>query len=219
MPRVKECVIVIRIDPHPLLEIAAFTTTFPRALGELSSPAWLIELFRPGSAVPLARSEELRGAIRDLLRQGGYKPTGRGKPASEYLVRAAEENMLRSINPAADVGNLASLHSGIPISVVDLDQAAEPFHIATGAAGAQYVFNSAGQEIDVSSLLCLHDAQGPCANAVKDSQRTKTGEQTIRTLTIVWGTRAFPGAAAGTAAYARELLEKMNAATGDIEFR
>ncbi len=29
--------------------------------------------------------------MRKLLRHGGYKPTGRGKPASEYLVRAAGE--------------------------------------------------------------------------------------------------------------------------------
>src|SRR6185436_10395363 len=28
-------------------------------------------------------------AVSDLLRRGGYKPTGRGKPASEYLAQAA----------------------------------------------------------------------------------------------------------------------------------
>ena len=32
-----------------------------------------------------------RVANRDLLRFGAYKPTGRGKPASEYLVNAAAE--------------------------------------------------------------------------------------------------------------------------------
>jgi len=39
---------------------------------------------------PLREAEEaVRTAVRDLLRNGSYKPTGRGKPASEYLVRDA----------------------------------------------------------------------------------------------------------------------------------
>jgi hypothetical protein len=35
-----------------------------------------------------------------------------------------------------------------------------------------YVFNQSGQTIDVAGLLCLFDSDGPCGNAVKDSQRT-----------------------------------------------
>src|SRR6185503_2038767 len=150
---------------------------------------------------PYVRSEELRAAIRDLLRHSGYKPTGRGKPASEYLVRAAEESALRSINAAVDVCNVTSLHSGIPISVIDLDLAKEPLRIAPAAAGERYVFNPAAQEIDVEGLLCLHDVSGPCANAVKDAQRTKTTETTTRTLSVYWGARAFPGTAARAAAW------------------
>src|SRR4051812_13679393 len=104
---------------HPLAHLAAFTTTFPRPLGELPSPTWLTDLLRPGAAAPVSSSDELRGHVRDLLRHGGYKPTGRGKPASEYLLKAAAEGMT-SINAAVDACNVASLHSGIPISVVDL---------------------------------------------------------------------------------------------------
>lgn len=215
----KDCVIVIRVEPHPLLEVAAFTTTFSRALGELVSPPWLQELLAANAPSPFVRSEELRAAIRDLLRHSGYKPTGRGKPASEYLVRAAEESALRSINSAVDVCNVTSLHSGIPISVIDLDSAKEPLRIAPAKAGERYVFNSAGQEIDVEGLLCLHDAEGPCANAVKDAQRTKTAATTTRTLSIYWGTRAFPGVAARAAEWSRELLGKMEAATADVELR
>ena len=33
--------------------------------------------------------------------------------------------------------------------------------------------HASGQAIDVSGLLCLFDAEGPCANGVKDSQRFK----------------------------------------------
>jgi DNA/RNA-binding domain of Phe-tRNA-synthetase-like protein len=213
----QDCVIVIRVDPHPLLEVAAFTTTFPRALCEMSSPPWLSELLSPAATSPLTKSEELRGAIRDVLRHAGYKPTGRGKPASEYLVRAAEENALRSINAAVDVCNLTSLHSGIPISVIDLDLGMEPFRIGPGEASSRYVFNASGQEIDVEGLLCLHDASGPCANAVKDAQRTKTSGATTRTLSIYWGARAFPGAAARAAAWSRELLGKLGATTAEVK--
>lgn len=185
--RILYVIMIIESEPHPLLRARAFTTTFPAPLGSLASPAWLTDMLRPDATAPVSRSEEIRQAVRDLLRHGGYKPTGRGKPASEYLVRAAGDGGLGSINAAVDACNVTSLHSGLPISLVDLDRASEPLHIAIAPAGASYVFNSSGQEIDLGGLLCLFDAAGPCANGVKDSQRTKTGAGTIRTLSIIWG--------------------------------
>ncbi len=205
--------ITLVLDPHPLLDLAAFTTTFPEPLGALTSPPWLRDLFAPDAAAPLARDEAVRAAVRDLLRHGGYKPTGRGKPASEYLVRAAEEGLLGSINPAVDACNAVSLHSGLPISVVDLDRAAPPFRVGPGAVEAAYVFNAGGQTIRVAGLLCLHDADGPCANAVKDAQRTKTHDGTRTTLSLVWGTRTLEGRTQRTAAWYRDLLERMGART------
>ena len=112
-----------------------------------------------------------------------------------------------------DACNAVSLHSGLPISVVDLERAREPFRIGVAPAGARYVFNAAGQEIDVGGLVCLFDADGPCANAVKDSQRTKTHPGTTRTLSIVWGTRALEGRTARAVAWYRALLEAIGAAT------
>ena len=100
-----------------------------------------------------------------MLRVGGYKPTGRGKPASEYLVRAATEGVLGSINIAVDICNGVSLHSGFPISIVDLGRAREPFRIEIASEGAKFVFNASGQEIDLGGLVCLFDAEGPCAVA------------------------------------------------------
>jgi DNA/RNA-binding domain of Phe-tRNA-synthetase-like protein len=160
--------------------------------------------------------DSVREAVRDLLRQGGFKPTGRSKPASEYLLRAVGENKLGSINAAVDVCNIVSLHSGMPISVVDLDRATGPFRVGIAAAGATYVFNASGQSIDLGGLLCLFDAEGPCANAVKDAQRTKTNESTRRTLSLVWGTTALPGRAEQTAKWYRELLESVGANTEGV---
>ena len=206
----------IDIDEHPLLRVAAFVTRFPRPLGELATPEGIPELLGDRGDAPVARDEEVRGAVRDLLRWGGYKPTGRGKPASEYLVRAVGEGALGSINPAVDACNAVSLHSGLPISVVDLALAAPPFRIGVAPPGSSYVFNATGQEIDVGGLLCLFDASGPCANAVRDSQRTKTRPDTLSTLSVVWGMAGHEERLARATAWYRELLQGAGAETEEV---
>jgi DNA/RNA-binding domain of Phe-tRNA-synthetase-like protein len=205
---------LIKVDPHPLLRVAAFTTSFPVPLGDLATPPALTDALRLEAPVPLQRDEAVRGAVRDLLRHGGYKPTGRGKPASEYLVRAATEGTLGSINAAVDACNVVSLHSGLPVSVVDLDRATAPFRIGIATEGTSYVFNASGQEIDVAGLLCLFDAEGACANAVRDSQRTKTHAETRSTLSVVWGCAGFEERLAIAERWYRELLGTLGATTG-----
>jgi DNA/RNA-binding domain of Phe-tRNA-synthetase-like protein len=204
---------MLTVDPHSLLDLGAFVTIFPRPLGEITSPPELLALLTADAVAPLKSDDGVREAVRQLLRQGGFKPTGRSKPASEYLVKAVGEGRLTSINLAVDACNVASLHSGLPISVVDLDRARPPFRVGVAPAGARYVFNASGQEIDLGGLLCLFDADGPCGNAVKDAQRTKTGPQTTRTLSVVWGTTALPGRAARAVAWYRSLLEQHGAKT------
>lgn len=199
----------VAVAPHPLLRTSAFAADYGRPLGQIASPPWLVDLLRIDAATPLQRSDELRAAVRDMLRYGGYKPTGRGKPASEYLVRTAEEGGIRAINVAVDVCNVVSLHSGLPISVVDHDLAQPPLHIAIAPGGSSYVFNPGGQEIDVSGLVCLFDAAGPCANAVKDSQRTKTNDGTMRTVTVIWGVAGFEAQLAAATGWYQELLQKL----------
>ena len=205
------------VDDHPLLRVAAFTTTFPAALGELATPSAVLDALRLDAPAPLGRDEAVRAAVRDLLRHGGYKPTGRGKPASEYLVRAASEGALGSINAAVDACNAASLHSGLPISVVDLDRARGPFRIGIAPAGASYVFNASGQEIDLEGLLCLWDADGPCANAVRDAQRTKTRAETRATVSVIWGCAGFEERLRQTERWYRAMLEQAGAATAAVD--
>jgi DNA/RNA-binding domain of Phe-tRNA-synthetase-like protein len=200
-------------DPHPLLDLRAFVSDFPRPLGELPSPPDLVARLKADAPAPLASDDSVREAVRALLRHGGFKPTGRSKPASEYLLKAAREGTLASINLAVDACNAASLHGGLPISVVDLDRVRPPLRVAIAPAGASYVFNSAGQSIDLGGLLCLADADGPCANAVKDAQRTKTGPDTRRTLSLVWGTVALPGRAERVESWYRALLGQCGATT------
>lgn len=198
---------MLTIEDHPLLSHRSFVTEFSTSLGELSSPQELLELMKLDAAAPLQSSDEIRLTVRDLLRHGGFKPTGRSKPASEYLIKAATQGVLSTINVAVDACNVVSLHSGIPISVVDLDLVSQPLRVAIAEKGDSYVFNQSGQEIDIGGLLCLFDAEGPCANAVKDSQRTKTSEKTCRTLTLIWGPNNLVERVDQAEKWYRELLE------------
>ena len=207
----------LRIDAHPCLRAAAFASAFPAPLGELATPPEVLAMLAADADAPLRRDEAVRAAVRDMLRHGGYKPTGRGKPASEYLVRAASEGALGAINLAVDACNAVSLHSGFPISVVDLDRAAAPFRIGVAPEGATYVFNASGQEIDLAGLLCLFDADGPCANAVRDAQRTKTRAETRRTLSVIWGCAGFEERVGAAERWYRGLLEQAGAATEGVD--
>jgi DNA/RNA-binding domain of Phe-tRNA-synthetase-like protein len=207
----------MNIDPHPLLDLRAFTTTFPRPLGEMPTPPDILALLSLQADAPFKSDDTVREAVRVLLRHGGFKPSGRSKPASEYLVRAVSDGSLSAINAAVDVCNIVSLHSGLPISVVDLAKAKPPFRVGIAETGASYVFNASGQAIDLGGLLCLHDTDGPCGNAVKDAQHTKTDAVTTQTLTVIWGTNGLPGRAAHAETWYRQLLQQIGADTMDAD--
>ena len=207
---------MLTVEPHPLLDLRAFVTHFPRPLGEMPSPPELVSLLALDAAAPMRSDDSVREAVRNLLRHGGFKPTGRSKPASEYLIRAVGEGQLASINLAVDACNVVSLHTGLPISVVDLDRARDPFRVAIAPPAASFVFNASGQTIDVGGLVCLFDAEGPCGNAVKDAQRTKTRAETRSTLSVIWGTKVLPGRSEQTQSWYRGLLEQNGATTKTI---
>ena len=206
----------IEVAPHPSLRPAPFVTRFPHPLGELGVPDRVTDLLSLEAEAPLSRDEALRAAVRDMLRQWGHKPAGRGKPASEYLVRAVSRGELDSINVGVDVCNVVSLHSGFPIALVDLDRSSPPFRVSPGGPEASYVFNASGQEMSLRGLICLYDREGPCANPVKDAQRTKTTEATTRTLTVVWGVLGFEDRLEATVAWYRGLLEDLGAVTEEV---
>jgi DNA/RNA-binding domain of Phe-tRNA-synthetase-like protein len=202
----------VPVVPYPGLAVHTVAATLPAPLGELPTPPWLADLLRVGAPAPIATSEAVRTAIRDVLRVHGYRPTGRGKPSSEYLVAAVGDGRLGPINAAVDAGNVVSLHAGVPISVVDRDLLRGSPRIDVPPPGSSYVFNRGGQTIDVGGLVCLFDDEGPCANAVKDAQRTKTTPDTRRVLAIVWGSeQPDAGHAAATAKWLREVFGRLGA--------
>jgi len=165
---------------------------------------------------PIKRDENTKSRVRDVLRHGGYKPTGRGKPASEYLIKAVDQGKLSSINQAVDILNVVSLHSGFPISVVDANLMPSPLLIDIAGTGTEYVFNASGQTIKLDGLVCLFDSTGPCANGVKDSQRTKTSKSTVKTISIVWGAQSLRNQVEQTRNWYLEMLKQYGAEANEI---
>ncbi|MBL8945926.1 MAG: hypothetical protein JNK45_22370, partial [Myxococcales bacterium] len=88
----------VAVHPHPTLLPVGFTARWSQPMAAMPSPGWLTAALRPfamlvdsGAPPELSRlgsDEAVRTAVRKLLRHGGYKPSGRGKPASEYLLGA-----------------------------------------------------------------------------------------------------------------------------------
>jgi DNA/RNA-binding domain of Phe-tRNA-synthetase-like protein len=133
---------------------------------------------------------ELKAAVRGLLRRGGFKPSGRSKPASEDLAQAAKEKRFPLINNLVDINNFVSLLSGLPISLLDLDLAGEAACLRYGRPGEKYVFNEAGQEIDLQGLICLcrqrPEPSVPLGSPVKDSMAAKIKAATTSVIGVTY---------------------------------
>ncbi|MBF0440391.1 MAG: hypothetical protein HQK54_00655 [Oligoflexales bacterium] len=140
--------------------------------------------------------QAIRERVRKMLRYGKYKPSGRSKPASEFLLNAAQENRLAPISPPVDVNNIVSLSTGLPGSIFDADKTGDRLLLRRGEKGESYVFNGSGQSIDLEDLLlvCRKDDQGewrPCGNPVKDSMETKISDLTRKVVGILYIPKAL----------------------------
>jgi DNA/RNA-binding domain of Phe-tRNA-synthetase-like protein len=161
-------------------------------------------------ATPLTQEEEaLRRGSRDILRNGSYKPTGRGKPASEYLLRAAREGSFPRVSGPVDANNLVSLRHCVAVSVWDVDRAgAGEFELRLGHRGEAYVFNPAGQSLSLRDLACGCAVNGgestPHVSPVKDSMSTKIADDTGRVAGWIY----YP-LGAGSAEHLAEITEEL----------
>jgi DNA/RNA-binding domain of Phe-tRNA-synthetase-like protein len=98
-----------------------------------------------------------------------------------------------------DVNNLMSLESGLPISLLDLEAVGDRAEIRYGREGESYVFNSAGQAIDLKGLVCICrvDQAGsvPVGNPIKDSMVGKIKEATRGVIGVIYASRRAADAA------------------------
>lgn len=162
-----------------------------------------------GAAKAREGTEATTKAVRDLFRHGKYKPTGRGKPASEYLVKAALQDRFPRINNLVDINNLISLETLLPISLVDLGRAqTAQFVLRHGRTDESYVFNSADQVIGLEDLIVVSrlPEDAPCANAVKDSMATKLTEDAKDVMAVLYAPDGLEAEVTAATARFAELL-------------
>jgi DNA/RNA-binding domain of Phe-tRNA-synthetase-like protein len=112
--------------------------------------------------------------VRQLLRFGRFKASGRSKPAQEYLAGCvSRDGHLPSINGPVDLLNAVSLQFNLPISLLSLAKCSRRLHVSRGNAGETYVFNSVGQTLDLTDLITTYDASSeparPVGTPIKDS--------------------------------------------------
>jgi DNA/RNA-binding domain of Phe-tRNA-synthetase-like protein len=203
----------IRLElDHPTLRLALIHATDVQAAA--SAGLLLQELSDAEAALredPGRFAEPVRQALRDVLRRGGYKPTGRGKPASEFLLAQALSGGLPRILNLVDINNLASLRHAHPISVFDADALGPELALRFGRAGEHYVFNASGQSMEIAGLpvVARGPERDPVGNPVKDSMLCKVGTSTRRALYVVYGSaRLDPQLLRACAAELGELLRR-----------
>jgi len=140
---------------------------------------------------------ERKAAVRAMLRHGKYKPAGRAKPSSEYLLAAALEGDFPLVNGPVDANNAVSLEWGYPASVFDAAKVGRELLVRRGVPGESYVFNRSGQTIDLEDLLvvCRRSPSGgwePCGNPVKDAMATKVFEDARGAVAVVYAPASEP---------------------------
>ena len=150
---------------------------------------------------------EVKNGVRTLLKKGGFKPSGRNKPASEYLAQAAREDRFPAINNLVDINNLLSLESGLPISLLDGEVCGTDVTLRLGKENERYVFNQSGQEIELAGLICLCGAGAPpgepLGNPIKDSMRGKIQVSAHKVLGVIYAPSDLVDAAAMASLLAR----------------
>ncbi|HSW39157.1 MAG TPA: phenylalanine--tRNA ligase beta subunit-related protein [Acidobacteriota bacterium] len=178
------------IAPRTVRAALIWGTGMPGCLKTTSMPGYLAEILERARAAGVEFiPPQRRVKVRNMLRYGKFKPSGRSRPASEYLLASALAGAFPLVNGPVDVNNAVSLESGYPASIFDLALSGPTLLLRRGVAGEAYIFNPAGQRIDCEDLLCVcrEDAAGwiPCGNPVKDSMETKTCEKTRDVVAVI----------------------------------
>ena len=179
------------LEPRVVRAALVWALGIPSCPKTESAPSHLSDLLaRVLAAGERFLSPERKAAVRNMLRFGSYKPAGRSKPSSEYLLAAALEGNFPLVNGPVDANNAVSLEWGYPASIFDLDLCGEALLLRRGLPGESYIFNPSGQRIDIKDLLCICRMDGdgwqPCGNPVKDAMATKTGESTRNVAAVVY---------------------------------
>jgi DNA/RNA-binding domain of Phe-tRNA-synthetase-like protein len=179
------------LEPRNVCAALVWGLNMPGCAKTESVPQFLSELL---DSVRAAGEEFIsparKSAVRAMLRFRKYKPAGRSKPSSEYLLAAALQSDFPLVNGPVDVNNAVSLQWGYPASIFDINLCGTDLLLRRGLPGEAYIFNPSGQIIDLEDLLCVCRREGetwqPCGNPVKDAMATKIGESTRGVAAVIY---------------------------------
>lgn len=129
--------------------------------------------------------------IRQLLRFGKFKATGRSKPAQEYLMRCIlTDGALPKINAPVDLLNAVSVEFNLPISLLSVGKCSDNLYVGRGKPGESFIFNSAGQVLDLTDLITVYDCSvspaRPVGTPVKDSMAGKIDANDNHLVAIIY---------------------------------
>ena len=134
--------------------------------------------------------DHMQKGIRSLLKTFGFHPSGRSRPASEFLFKDLQNRGgFNFINNVVDINNHMSLVSHLPISTFDLDKSGYDLCLRVGMDNESYIFNREGQELTLKKLLVVarHGADNAAIGSpIKDSQATKVFEESKNIAVIVY---------------------------------
>jgi DNA/RNA-binding domain of Phe-tRNA-synthetase-like protein len=132
--------------------------------------------------------DQMQKGIRGLLKGFGFHPSGRNRPASEYLFKDLRNRKeFNHINNVVDINNHISLKYHLPISALDLNKAGYHLCLRLGMENEKYVFNAEGQILSLKKLLLIARNNGAAIGSpVKDSQETKIFTSTENVVFFIY---------------------------------
>jgi DNA/RNA-binding domain of Phe-tRNA-synthetase-like protein len=134
--------------------------------------------------------DHIQKGIRSLLKTTGFHPSGRSRPASEFLLKDLQNRrQFNFINNIVDINNHLSLLSHLPISAMDLDKSGSELCIRVGLDDENYVFNREGQILSLKKLMVVarHGSdRSAIGSPVKDSQATKLFTESKNAVIIIY---------------------------------
>ena len=150
--------------------------------------ALIEEQVNPFTAQNYVYPDKMQKGVRSLLKTWGFHPSGRSRPASEYLFKDLQNRgNFNYINNIVDINNHISLMTNLPISVFDTAKSGYDLCLRVGGDDEEYVFNKEGQILSLKKLLVVAKQSGePIGSPVKDCQATKVFEPTKDIVFVVY---------------------------------
>ena len=132
------------LEPSPVRPAIVWAEGVAAPRPRESIPDFLADIVASARADPdRFWPEGLRKRVRKMIRYGRYRPSGRARPSSEFLLKMALAGDFPAVNMPVDVNNAVSLATGYPASVFDLDLTGPELLLRRGLEGESYVFNRA----------------------------------------------------------------------------